>query len=70
MSRSIPRVQQSRYSGWNSYPVYECNTYNDFTIIGNWCYHNQVETFLLASGAGKYIFQVRKNHEWFVLKWL
>jgi hypothetical protein len=38
--------------------------------MGNWCYENNVEIFLVASGNGGYKFQVIKNYEWFLLKWL
>ena len=64
------KVERSGYSGWNDYPVYLVRTYNDFTQIGNWCYRHGVETFLVSSGGGEYRFQVKSNHEWFVLKWL
>jgi hypothetical protein len=64
------KVEKIGYAGWNDYPVYLCRTYNDFTQIGNWCYNNGVETFLVSSGGGEYRFQVKSNHDWFVLRWV
>lgn len=56
------------YPGYPDYLVYGVSSYNDYLEISRWASNNQVELFLITSGEG-YIFQVRKNAEWFVLKW-
>ena len=62
-------VTRSRYPGWNDYPVYHAPTYKEYQAVGQWMAENRVEEFLLQSGSAGYLFQVKSNIEWFILKW-
>jgi hypothetical protein len=62
------RVNKTTYPRWNNHPVYECKL-EDYNEVKNWMYQNNCDPFLLSSGAHGYIFQVRNNHLWFVLRW-
>ncbi len=62
-------VERSSYPGWNNHPVYHCRTTDAWHEVSSWCYQSDVETFLLSSGPMGYIFQVRKLHPLFVLRW-
>jgi hypothetical protein len=64
------KVEPTNYSGWNNYPTYRVRSFNDFVEISQWMGQNNVENFLLSSGSTGYTFQVKNNHDWFVLKWL
>lgn len=63
------KVFQITYPGWNQFPVYLCNNKNDWDEISSWMDKNGCDSFLLSSGGFGYVFQVRKNYEWFVLRW-
>jgi hypothetical protein len=64
------KVQQSSYPGWNQFPVYQCNKTDDWHEVSSWLHKNECDPFLLSSGSTGYVFQVRKNIEWFMLKWV
>jgi hypothetical protein len=64
------KVKPTTYPGWNTYPVYRVKSYDDMIEISKWMNKNKVDSFLLSSGVNGYTFQVRKNHEWFALRWL
>lgn len=63
-------VEKTIYPGWESYPAYRCRTYEEYREISDWMYDNGVKTYLLTSGSGGYIFQIRGNHLMFQLRWL
>jgi hypothetical protein len=62
-------VERSGYSGWNDYPVYRVRSFQDWLDLIGWMKENHVEHFLLSSGYGGYVFQVKSNAEWFALRW-
>jgi hypothetical protein len=65
------KIISTMYSGWtNQQSVYAVKTYDDFIEISKWMQLNGVDNKLLSSGFNGYIFEVRNNHEWFILKWL
>lgn len=64
------RVWKSSYPGWNRHPVYTCGRSEHWHAVTQWMYSNDCDHFLLSSGSTGYTFQVRKNIEWFELKWL
>ncbi len=64
------KVEAHSYPGWSDHPSYRVSTFEDWKELCFWMYKWKVEHFLLSSGSNGYVFQVRKNHEWFVLKWL
>lgn len=64
-------VESASYPGWNDFPVYSCKKTDDWHEVTTWMYKNNCDHFLLSSGSSQgYIFQVRKNIEWFMLRWL
>jgi len=63
-------VKRSSYPGWNTYPIYWCSTTDDHNEVYNWMRRNGCDHYLLQSGGNGYTFQVRKNHEWFIMRWL
>ena len=63
------RVERTTCMGWPEYPVYRVYTHDDYRTIVEWMWKNECDEFLLGSGNGGYYFQVRKNHEWFILRW-
>lgn len=63
------KAVKTSYPGWNQYPVFVCRLTDDWYEISYWMYKNSCEPFLLSSGSGGYVFQVRKNIEWFLLRW-
>jgi len=65
----MKKVIKSSYPGWNEYPVYQCMETNHWYEVSFWSHQNDCEHFLLSSGSHGYVFQIRKNHEWFELKW-
>jgi hypothetical protein len=64
------KVESVSYPGWGNHPSYRVPSYDDYIEISSWMYKFKVEHFLLSSGSTGYIFQVRKNRDWFALKWL
>ena len=64
------KVEKTTYPGWNIHPVYRCDKINDWHEIAAWAFRNSCEPFLLSSGGTGYVFQIRKNYKWFVLRWL
>ena len=42
---------------------------DDWHEISSWLYKNSCDPFLLSSGGGGYVFQIRKNYDWFLLRW-
>lgn len=62
-------VKTTHYPGWFNHPVYECKNSDDYNIVRAWMYQTNCDPFLLSSGAGGYVFQVRNNHEWFIMRW-
>lgn len=63
------KVTRTSYPGWNNYPVYHA-PYETYQKVDAWMRSNGVDSFLLQSGSMGYVFQVKSNHEWFVLRWL
>lgn len=63
------KVESFSYPGWDNYPSYLVRSYDDYKEICRWMHKWKVEHFLLSSGGTGYVFQVRKNNEWFVLRW-
>ena len=67
----VMKIESTTYHGWtNQQSVYRVKTYDDFIEISKWMQLNGVNNSLLSSGLNEYIFEVRDNHEWFILKWL
>ncbi len=65
------KIEQYKFNHWNSrYPMFVCSTLKDYQEITKWMRTNSVQHFLWSSGGGGYIFDVRDNAEWFVLRWL
>ena len=64
------KVERTTFPGWSNHPSYLVRSYDDYLEVSKWMNKNQVENFLLSSGSYGYTFQVRKNHEWFALRWL
>lgn len=64
------KIERIGFSGWNDYPVYYCRQHRDYEEISKWMSMNKVEKFLISSGSNGYKFQVKTNHEWFVLRWM
>lgn len=63
------KVEPTFYPGWNQYPVYRCGNTDDWLEVTTWMRKNHCDHFLLSSGSYGYVFQVRANHEWFLLRW-
>jgi hypothetical protein len=63
------KIERVKYPGWNEHPCYQVKTFQDYLQILSWMKHNQVENFQLSSGAHGYTFQVKTNHDWFLLRW-
>jgi hypothetical protein len=64
-------VERTTYPGWHTFPVYRCRSHDDYLEVSAWMRANEVESFMLStSSSGEYIFQVKSNHEWFVLRWI
>lgn len=63
------QVERSTYPGWNNYPVYKCRYSDEHNEVYDWMRANGCEHFLLSSGGSGYVFQVKTNHEWFILRW-
>ncbi len=64
------KVEKTSYAGWDNYPVYCCSKTDDWYEVSSWMHKNSCEPFLLSSGSNRgYVFQVRENIEWFLLKW-
>jgi hypothetical protein len=64
------KIESTSYPGWNNHPTYRVSTFSEWKELCFWMYKNKVEHFLLSSGSTGYIFQVKKNNEWFTLRWL
>jgi hypothetical protein len=64
------KVLKSSFPGWNNHPVYQCSETDHWYEVSQWLHKNACDHNLLSSGSHGYIFQVRKNHEWFALRWL
>ena len=64
------KVLKSSFPGWNNHPVYQCSETDHWYEVSQWLHKNACDHNLLSSGSHGYIFQVRKNHEWFCLRWL
>lgn len=65
----MSKVEKTTYAGWDNYPVYSCRDMDDWSEISEWMYKNGCKPFLLSSGSSRYVFQVRENYDWFVLRW-
>lgn len=63
------KVTKSSFPGWNSFPVYRCHSTDDWFEVRSWMAENDCDWMLLSSGSHGYTFQIRKNHEWFLLRW-
>lgn len=63
-------AERTTYSGWNEYPIYLVRKYKDYRIVVEWMRQHECDEFLLSSGPEGYTFQVRQNHDWFVLRWV
>ena len=63
------KVVKSSFPGWNNFPVYTCERTDDWFEVRKWLDKNSCDHFLLSSGSNGYTFQVRKNHDWFLLRW-
>lgn len=64
------KVEKVSFSRWGNHPIYTVNSYDEYREISTWMRQNEVENFLLSSGGHCYVFQVRRNHELFLLRWL
>ncbi len=64
------KIESTSYPGWNNHPCYRVSTFKEWMELCQWMYKWKVEHFLLSSGSTGYTFQIRENHEWFVLKWM
>jgi hypothetical protein len=64
------KVEKTTYPGWNQHPVFRCDKMDDVREVLEWAYKNSCDPFYLSTGSTGYVFQIRKNHEWFVLRWL
>lgn len=62
-------VVRTQYPGWNDYPVYTVRGSEQYKEVSHWMALNKVKRFMLSSGSNGYTFQVKSNHEWFMLKW-
>lgn len=65
----MTKLEKTSYPGWNNHPVYKCMKTDDWREISSWLYKNSCDPFLLSSGGGGYVFQIRKNYDWFLLRW-
>jgi hypothetical protein len=65
----MSKVFKSSYPGWNNYPVYQCSKTDDWFEVSSWLRKNDCDHNLLSSGGHGYIFQIRKNYDWFLLRW-
>lgn len=63
------KVEKTNYPGWSKFPVYRCAKLDDYHEVVDWMYRNESDPFLLSSGSTGYVFQVRENHDWFLLRW-
>lgn len=63
------KVVKSSFPGWNNFPVYTCERTDDWFEVSKWLDKNGCDHFLLSSGSNGYTFQVRKNYDWFLLRW-
>jgi hypothetical protein len=59
------KVKRTRFPG-----IYHCPNSQDFVEVEQWMKQTDVEYFMLQMGYGGYVFQVKSNHDWFVLRWL
>ncbi len=65
------KVEHYKFNHWASkHPMFICRTFKDYDEICKWMYKNGVKHFLWSSGGDSYIFDVRDNAEWFVLRWI
>lgn len=62
------KVQKTSYPGWNDHPVYSTQAGN-WQELSSWMHKNDCDPFLLSSGSNGYVFQIRKNYAWFILRW-
>lgn len=63
------KVERTSYPGWSNHPAYRVSSYSDYLEISAWMCKNKIESFLLSSGSGGYTFQIKNNHDWFLLRW-
>lgn len=61
-------VERTTFQGWTDYPVYSCSC-EHYREVSIWMRQNRVEEFMLQSGH-TVKWQVKSNHEWFILRWL
>lgn len=64
------KIIKTTYPGWINHPVYKCKNSDDYDEVRAWMYQNNCDPFMLSSGSCGYVFQVRNNHEWFLMRWL
>jgi len=62
------KVERTTFPGWSDHPLYRVKTQADYRTIGQWMCENECDDFLVSSGSYGYVFQVRKNHDWFLLR--
>lgn len=66
------KVEKTTYPGWNQHPVfraYTCDKISDAREVLEWAYKNNCDPFHLSTSSTSYVFQIRKNVEWFELRW-
>ena len=66
----MTKVEKTSYPGWNNHPVYRCARTDDWREVRSWMCGNNCDHFLLSTGSTGYVFQVRNNYDWFLLRWL
>ena len=66
------KIEQGIINYWGTpYPIYRCESIDDYNEITKWMWENDVEYFLWSSGSGGYIFDVRGDNDvLFKLVWL
>lgn len=63
------KVEKATFHGWDHHPVYRVRNYDDWCTLHTWMEQNECAGDLISSGGRGYIFQVKQNHDWFVLRW-
>lgn len=68
---TITKPIRYNYPGWDKYPTYKVNSYVEYEEIVRWMRNNKIGYSAMRSKINdSYIFQVRTNHDWFILRWL
>lgn len=62
-------IEETYCPGWTDYPLYRCNSLEDYTELTKWMESSDVKYHLMGVSPG-YIFQIRSNFLLFSLRWL